>query len=276
MLPFSLRELAKSFEIPIKKGVFPYKFVSHKTIDYIGVKPDKSYYEEGLYDTSNYKNWSTKEETLKYLKKDLLSLLSIIEIFSQDIFGRFNILLYNTYSLGFKIFKKIFLKNNGKYPNFLPSFINDELRKGYFGGYTDIFYPKYNFTDEEGRLKIFDINSLYPSVAKMDLPLGPIIVSNYISEPLKIGLYKCKISLVGNMKYPFLLYKDKDNGLIAPTGKWHGFYTNEEIEYARELGYKIHIYKGYYFNDQSPFLSEFIDYFYNVHQRLKEKSYSIN
>ena len=44
LLNYSLEELTDQLNIDLKKGIFPHKFVSEKTINYIGNKPDISFY----------------------------------------------------------------------------------------------------------------------------------------------------------------------------------------------------------------------------------------
>lgn len=63
ILPSSLRKLGKSFNVPILKGIFPYKFVNEYNLNYIGDKPSINNYKiydliENSYDEieNNFKN----------------------------------------------------------------------------------------------------------------------------------------------------------------------------------------------------------------------------
>lgn len=44
LLTHSLKNLAKSFEVPIQKGVFPYTFIEEDKLNNIGLKPDIKYF----------------------------------------------------------------------------------------------------------------------------------------------------------------------------------------------------------------------------------------
>lgn len=59
ILPGSLRNLGKSFNVETLKGIFPYKYVNEFNIDYIGKKPNIFYYELKDLINNNY-------EELKY------------------------------------------------------------------------------------------------------------------------------------------------------------------------------------------------------------------
>lgn len=66
-----------SFDCKITKGEFPHLFVNCENFNYVGPKPDISYF--GFTDISKEEyanipndNWSLKVECLKYLKKDIL------------------------------------------------------------------------------------------------------------------------------------------------------------------------------------------------------------
>ena len=82
-----LEKLCEDFGVSITKGLFPYSFVNKDNLVYIGPTPDISYYNKNikvdLYNENKVYNWSLKNETLKYLKRDLLSLLELLEKFQE-------------------------------------------------------------------------------------------------------------------------------------------------------------------------------------------------
>lgn len=83
------------FCVSITKGIFPYSFVNKDNLDYIGPTPDISYYntkvKKDLYNETKIYNWSLKIETLKYLERDLLSLLELLEKFLEVLWMEHNI-----------------------------------------------------------------------------------------------------------------------------------------------------------------------------------------
>src|SRR6202012_4686911 len=46
ILPSSLRTLASKYKVEVQKGIFPYTFVNEFNLDYIGITPDFSYFNE--------------------------------------------------------------------------------------------------------------------------------------------------------------------------------------------------------------------------------------
>jgi hypothetical protein len=107
MLPLSLRKLAKTFQVNIQKGYFPYRFVNKDNLDYIGMTPDISFFdiknEDKLDDNEFLKikmeiynnlistTWNLRSETIKYCIDDCVSLHQIIK--------KFNFLIFDSYKL---------------------------------------------------------------------------------------------------------------------------------------------------------------------------------
>jgi len=90
ILPTSLRELAEKYHVPVQKGFFPYNFVNENNLDYVGITPDINFFDNidfDLYENLLTFNWNLKEETLSYLKSDLISLYQVITKFALDIFN---------------------------------------------------------------------------------------------------------------------------------------------------------------------------------------------
>ena len=50
MLPLSLRDLCKSYNVENVKSFFPYSFVNEDSLWYKGNTPDKSYYDSNISD----------------------------------------------------------------------------------------------------------------------------------------------------------------------------------------------------------------------------------
>jgi len=75
LLNDNLRNLGKSFEVNIQKGVFPYDFVNKFNLDYVGSNPHYEYYkfDKKYFNFNDYcilvkSVWSMKDETFLYLK----------------------------------------------------------------------------------------------------------------------------------------------------------------------------------------------------------------
>lgn len=68
------------------------------------------------------------------------------------------------------------------------------------------------------------------------------------------GFIEAYVECPKTIKRPFLPYRDKNQTLIFPTGKFVGVYYSEEYKYARDLGYAVYPISGYLFERmESPF-----------------------
>ena len=85
----SLKKLAKSFNISINKGLFPYKFSKANNLFYFGITPDIYYYNDiskSDYNALITHRWSFKDETIKYLTLDLRVLYEVLVKANKQIF----------------------------------------------------------------------------------------------------------------------------------------------------------------------------------------------
>ncbi|GLJ16456.1 hypothetical protein SUGI_0280020 [Cryptomeria japonica] len=68
------------------------------------------------------------------------------------------------------------------------------------------------------------------------------------------GFIEAYVVCSSTIKRPFLPYRDHNDTLLFPTGKFVDVYFSEELIYARELGYKNFPIRGYLFEKKpSPF-----------------------
>jgi hypothetical protein len=244
LLNSSLAKLSNDFDIEIKKGYFPYDFVKPNTLNYIGDIPDIKYYndidirtynsliknykEEFFSDEKNKEfefSFSLKNEALKYLDKDLKSLLEIINYFSSELYINYNVLLTESLTitrLALNIFLKNYYNSKDRIPLINKFEIFNFIKEGYYGGITEVYKPYGK------NLTYIDINSLYPYAALNDMP-G--IECNYEecfdNETLNLdnlfGFYYAEID-TKNSKIPYLglLPVHSQKGIISPSGKFTG------------------------------------------------------
>jgi hypothetical protein len=159
-----------------------------------------------------------KNETLKYISKDVISLHEIMVEVDNIIFGyyRINISSYPTIaSLAISIFRSNFLEND----NILVKSnakLELAIRNSYYGGRTEVFKPK------GYHLYSYDFNSLYPYAMLQDIPVGQPTFS-LIKDLSKIfGFVKVKVTSPDNIFVPILPCKVKtnfgDTKLVFPIG----------------------------------------------------------
>lgn len=159
-----------------------------------------------------------REETLKYLSKDIISLYQILVKMDKIIFSnyRINITSHPTIaSLAFAILRSNFLSSNNLLPKSKGE-IENAIRSAYFGGRTEVFKPLgYN-------LYSYDFNSLYPYAMLKDMPVGSPTFS-LIKDLSKIfGYVYVKVTSPANIYIPVLPCRVKSKGgdtkLLFPVG----------------------------------------------------------
>nr|YP_009744359.1 hypothetical protein [Xylaria hypoxylon]QIE13215.1 hypothetical protein [Xylaria hypoxylon] len=266
LLKGSLNSLCKSFELKdITKGYFPYKFVNKNTLNYIGVTPDYDYWKDlpyNEYEKIQRNLWDLKEECLLYLKKDLLSLLEIMNKFNKYIYQKFDTQMTESLTIS-RLSLNIYLKhylNKSNIPIIKDNLYN-EIKKAYYGGVTEVYKPYGE------NLFYYDVNSLYPYAS-----LNPMCGNQYTyiesfnNDGLDLnnlfGFFYCSIEASDN--YFGLLPVKNNNGLIMPLGSWEGWYFSEELKFAVEHGYKIKIIKGYNFNKEYEVFDQYVKDIYNI------------
>ena len=229
LLPLSLRELGKNFNIKYMKEDF----------DVEKCKTAKDF---------------ATPEAQSYLRSDCLGLYEILEKFSN--WGLNNGILKMTLpSQAMHIFTTQFLKEK-LYP--LSEDQEGFIRKTYFGGRVEIF----RMSGEN--LFYYDFNSLYPSVMLEDMPVGQTMyVKSYY--PNKIGFYRIKANMQG-LKIPVLPVL-KSNKLYFPTGEGEFYTTSAELELLQKLNQKFEVLEGIVFNRKAPIFKEYVQYMFN--QRIK-------
>jgi hypothetical protein len=130
LLPSSLRNLSKSFNVDTQKSIFPYLL---SDINYVGSVPEYKYFTNlSIADYNSYcllftnKIWNFKDESRKYCEIDCISLYQNLTKFSVLIYNKFqvNITRYPTLpSLSFSIWRTHYLNTS------IPSLDEKEANK---------------------------------------------------------------------------------------------------------------------------------------------------
>lgn len=227
LLPFSLDSLTKNFDVPTKKGVYDHS-----------------------------KNRGYNKELSEYLKSDCLGLYQVLEKFySQPLISQAG----HAITIASQA-QKVFQNYLDKYISAIHVDTNEFMREACHGGRTEIFKPI-------GK-KIFeyDVNSLYPFVMMTnEYPDGIAVKCSYL-KPDKLGIYKVRVTAPKDLKIPIIPVKI-DKKLLFPLGEFTTTCTSIEIEYAKTLGYKFEIIKGYYFKEKRAYFKDFITDLYAIRQK---------
>lgn len=252
--------------------VFPHDFANENTLFYKGVRstPEYKYYDlhgdENTYKQAIYKPfWDFKQEALKYLKDDLLSLFQVINKANHTMFTKFNISITDSLTIS-GLANKIFRRHH--YHNEVIPLINNktlynEIKQAYYGGCTEVYKPYGQ------NLYYYDVNSLYPNVALNSLPgLQCTYLEFFHDKDIDdlFGFFYCKIDTNNayNKYIGLLPYRTKKHGLLFPLGSWEGWYFSEELKLAKQLGYKINIIKGYSFNKEENIFKDYVETLYDI------------
>lgn len=235
LLPFSLKKITENFG------------VSHAKKDW-----------------DHNKTTGVTEELLEYLKYDLLGLYQSLEAYySTSIIRKAG---QSTTQAGQSL---RILRGYLKKPVYaLSEGVDSEIRPSFFGGRTEIFKPFYR--DRKKPLYCFDVNSLYPTVmgAQGNQFPNKFEHGTYEYEKGKLGIYQCKVSMPKMYIPP--LGVSLNGKYIFGCGEFEGFFTTPEIEYARSLGAKIAVSKGWIFSNGGEIFARFIQDLYQI--RLNSKS----
>ena len=265
MLPQALSKLGDNFGVTTIKSKFPYKFAVEDHLFYEGPMPSIDMYDNISlveYNDISVYTWSFKEETIKYLTNDLLSLHEILTVANKRVFLDYNINMTESMTisgLAVRLYLKDYYLNN--ILNINKASIYRDIKQGYYGGITEVYKPFGN------DLYYYDVNSLYPYVALQDMPGLECSKILYYTGQEEIdnlfGFYYCSIETPLN-DYLGLLPVRSSAGLTFPLGKWEGWYFSEELKFAKENGYKIKVLKGYNFNRQADVFKDYISKVYEI------------
>jgi hypothetical protein len=242
LFPFSLKYLTESFDVLHKKTEIDFNEIS------------------------------INDEMKKYLKNDCLGLYECLETYLQDEYISQIGLKLTRSSASFQVFKQFFCHDQ-KLPMITPS-IAAYARKSYLGGRTEIFKPIFK-GDKNNTLKIYDINSLYPSVMRDNI--FPAEFKSYTNEFFsdELGIYDLTVTCP-DIDFPLLGIKSKikkggAEKYIFPTGTFRGHFCSPEINKALELGYKIEqVHSGILFESAGYFFKKFVDHFYDLRKNTND------
>lgn len=211
------------------------------------------------------------KQLVEYMKQDI-RLLGGIMLKAQDIYWtQYKVdieSIMTLSSLALTIFRMNYYDPNS-WPIHIPSNNEDTfIRRGFYGGHADAYKPYGE------NLYYYDVNSLYPYIMKtFHMPGGvPVWHGNLENQDLSnmYGFIEAYVVCPRTITRPFLPYKDKNNTLLFPTGKFVGVYYSEELIYARDLGYKILPLRGYLFEKKTSPFEGFVSSLFEKRQEAKK------
>nr|QWO71416.1 DNA polymerase [Termitomyces sp. T60a]QWO71419.1 DNA polymerase [Termitomyces sp. T99] len=279
-LPNTLRKLALDFSCSVDKGYFPYTFVNKYNFLYKGKTPNVKYFTE-LSDIDYIKLFpegyifDLREECLKYLKKDLITLLEIMKKFSQSVYEHFgiNITTCKTISgLSLKIYLSNFYKLGFNFKE-IKGRIESEIRKAYFGGMV-VLNKKGKLFSKDNLGYFYDYNSFFPSLMLRDLPVGNPTLSYSKDLNSFFGFCYAKITPPPGLDNYLIPYRDPTGKVYCPSKPFFGLYWSELLKASREYGYEINVIGGFNFEKGKKVFNSFVRDIYEKRLEAKKKGLS--
>lgn len=195
MMTNKLIDLGRDFEVATIKSQFPYKFGTQDHLFYEGNLPSIEYYDNisyKEYEAMSVAIWSFKDETIKYLINDLLSLHQILTKTNKQVFLDYNVDMTDNITisgLALSLFFKDYYKDN--IANINKASLYKDVKQAYYGGITEVYKPKGE------NLYYYDVNSLYPSVALNEMPgllcSKLVFYEDYHNIDTLFGFFCCEI-----------------------------------------------------------------------------------
>lgn len=256
----SLRAIAKSFNINIEKGRFPYEFAREKTLNYIGPSP-----------SGHMKIWKFKEEALKYNTIDTEILYEIIFQFRKSVWLEHAVDVTKCVTVS-RLAIHIYLTNyydpeNKGFIYHISGRLEDCVRRAYYGGITEVYIK------EVEDYYYYDIVRQYPNAILQDIPIGkPIGIGKVEKLEGFFGFVYCDVIAPNEdtLKIPILPRRVIENNLsstVTGRGEWSGWYFSEELKYAETCGYIIKPITGIKFVRGKDIFKSYIDHFFKIKNR---------
>ena len=240
LLSFSLKRLTENFNVETKKGEIDYEKITVIT-----------------------------PELLEYLKSDCIGLWQVLEAFYSTDFIQEAGPAVTIASQAMRV-----MQNYLKKPlHSLSDEVDLFVRKGYFGGRTEIFKPLFEGNSKQ-QLHCYDVNSLYPTQMHREEFPNKFRKWTKSMGDSKLGFYEATVSVPKNEYLP-LLGVVHNKKLLFPVGKFRGIWSSLELRYAEENGVTIEkIHKGAEFQNGGRIFKDFVESIYAI--RVKSAKNSVN
>ena len=265
-IPISLKNL--NF-LSNYKTIFPYKFVREDNLNYIGVVPDISFFNEDVTKEQYYnflkddELFDLKNKTIEYCVNDVKLTLELLNKVLKVMDLKYISLFKKSYSLpslSYKVFFKYW--NSFKIKEKILKEEDIYIRNSYYGGRCEVFGNCSNkdFTH------YFDFSGMYEQCMRQKFPVGEGFFKNSDLNYEKIGFHCIKFE--SNMEYPILPHHSENGKLLFANGIFVGCYWYEEIILFIKRGGKIlKIYSSYEFKEENYVFRDFIEEFSQIKKK---------
>lgn len=269
ILPISLNNLAKDFQLTRTKIILPYNFIRDNILNYIGKKPNIEFYTKINQQQYNQLPdiFNVKKDTLQYLDNDLEILYAIIVKFQTIIYDQFQIditIVKTIPGLAYRLYIKRYYQPsyNVKAIKGIPA---NDIGQSHYGGISNV----YQQTIQNGYY--YDINSQYPNAILKSIPTGnPTFITNPTTDKI-FGFYYAIIQPIGGNNT--ILPSRNAKGIVTyPNEEFQGWYFSEELKEIIKLGWTIQVKFGYQFTSSTDIFKTYVQDLYNKRLQYKQQN----
>jgi hypothetical protein len=306
-LTCSLDKACKDLKVDasVAKSVLPHLLLKKwGDANYIGPWPEEAHYL--VKDRRNLPQptsvpYNFRQQCLDYLERDVRSLMSVHQKFSDIVFKTFqvNITRFVTLSsMAYKIWQTQLEHNVELAKN---ERLYTEIRKSYYGGrchpvkrffqssqYEQIKTGETRYNDVNDYIFVADVKSLYPaSMVDHDYPVGfchPASADELKTinagiangdQSLPMGIYQVRYIPNKNLVIPILPRRETNGSIAWDLKTSSGFYNSIDLESALRFGYKIKVLGGHIWNDKAPLFNEYVNKLYELKLDAELKKNSV-
>lgn len=272
--PGTLRKVAKSYGVRAAKGVFPHKFMSWRTLHYIGPWPEdplQFFFDRDLPEAVDWLASPEKPEIFdveklccEYLDNDVRCLLQVFVKLNDVDRARYNTDAVNFITGPQEAYTIALAAIPAGVELHIPVHRVEAraLRAAYFGGFSQVFQLEADFRHlPPGRGgRIYDANWLYPSIlVSYKMPYGSTrwMTAEELAELPRDGrrfVLDCEYVPPKDLFIPILPYRSPDGLLRYTCEPMRGWHPCVKVFLALQLGYTVRPIRGFIWDKSGYFL----------------------
>jgi hypothetical protein len=223
----------------------------------------------GKIENINYDTLHMDPRRYEYLQRDCIDLFQCIRLWKQTVENRLSGACGLTAAAtAIETLRRSYLTKS--IPQTIPE-VEEIVRRGYYGGRTEVFCKGATFTKEKP-LRCFDINSMYPWAMSQRLPIELLLFGKSYLNVNCAGFVECTVDTVNAdreaLQYPVLPFRHEGK-LLFPLGRFRGVWSTIELKQALRHGYKVlDIGKAVYFRTEAVF-ERYVNKLYSLRDKSK-------
>lgn len=258
----ALREFPKVFGLDanaFKKGDFPYLFNTEANAHYVGPLPPLDTFGERVYmsaerweelsrwhaaEAVKAKPWDNAKELLEYCVNDVKLLREGLRHYQREMYALTKVdplrklTIASTAMTGFRT---SFMAE--KAIPLMSLHLQNLVREGYYGGFTEAFQPLRYFDEEKGEHgRAVDVCSMYPwAMFYNEFPVGhpELLQGPDLDLTQHRGFAKVTVVCPDQLLVPVLPSRGDGKLLFDLRGPKTGVWSTAELKFAQERGYRI-------------------------------------